>query len=97
MASVNSVALLGRVGQTPETKDIPTGNTVTTLSLATHEVWKDHNGEKKENVEWHRITVSGEQAENVARYVNKGDLIYVEGKISTDTYEKNGVKHWVIS
>ena len=92
MASVNKTILLGRVGKTPEQKQLQSGNSLTTFPLATHEVWRDKSGEKKEDLQWHNVVVWGKQAENVAKYVNKGDLIYIEGKIQTDQYEKNGQK-----
>jgi single-strand DNA-binding protein len=94
MSSLNKACILGRVGQNPETKQMQSGTSLTTLTLATHEVWRDKQGEKKEDLQWHNIVVWGKQAETVAKYVSKGDLIYVEGKIQTDTYEKDGVKHW---
>lgn len=93
MVSVNKAILLGRVGKDPESKQL-TNTTVTHLTIATTETWKDANGEKKEDTQWHSITVWGKQAENVARYVNKGDLLYIEGKITTECYEKDGSKRY---
>ena len=80
--------LLGRVGKDPE--QVPNGPV--TLSLATHEIWRDANGDKKEDLQWHRIVIWGKQGENVMKYVKKGDLPYIEGKIQTDNYEKDGQK-----
>ncbi len=92
MASVNKVTLLGRVGQAPEGKQTQSGSNLCNLSLATHEVWRDKQGNKQEDLQWHRVTVWGKQAENVMKYVGKGDQLYVEGKLQTDQYEKNGQK-----
>ncbi len=90
MASLNKVSLLGRVGQKPEKGQ--SQNAPVNLSLATHEVWRDKQGNKQEDLQWHRIVVWGKQGDNVLQYVNKGDLLYVEGKLQTESYEKNGQK-----
>lgn len=94
MASVNKVILLGRVGNPPELKQTQNGGMLTTLSLATNSVWMDKQGQKQEDVQWHNLVVWGKQAENVAKYVNKGDQLYVEGQLKTDEYEKDGIKRW---
>lgn len=88
MASVNKTILIGRVGRDPEKGT--SSNSPVTLPLATHEVWRDKDGNKQEDLQWHRIVVWGNQGDNVLKYVKKGDLLYIEGKIQTESYEKDG-------
>lgn len=93
--SVNRVSLLGRVGKQPEIKQVG-DNKVANFSLATSEKFKDRNGEKVENTEWHNIVFWGKQAELIEQYVNKGDELYIEGSIKTETYEKDGEKRYAV-
>lgn len=96
MSGVNRVTLLGRVGKDPETKTIGNGQTVSNFSIATSESWKDKStGEKKEQTEWHNCQAWGSTAEIIQKYVRKGDQIYVEGKIKTRSWEKDGVTRYV--
>lgn len=88
---VNNVTLIGRAGDAPKVRKV-NEKAVARLSLATSETYKDGNGEKKETTEWHSVTVWGKLADIVERYVGKGSLLYVEGKLHYGTYEdKNGV------
>lgn len=90
---VNRVTLVGRLGADPEVKRMPNGNAVTSFSLATTETWKGKDGEKRERVEWHRIVVWGKLAEICGEHLNKGRLVYIEGKLQTRDWEdKNGNK-----
>lgn len=92
MSGVNKVIVLGNVGNDPEIRYMPNGNAVASFSIATSEQWKDKNtGEKKEATEWHNITIFGKLAEIVEKYVKKGSKLYIEGKLKTDKYEKDGV------
>ncbi len=93
--SVNKVILLGRVGKQPEIKQVGE-NKVANFSLATSEKFNDKNGNKVENTEWHNIVFWGKQAELIERYVNKGDELYIEGSIKTETYEKDGEKRYTV-
>jgi len=89
--SVNKVILIGRLGGSPEIRYTPQGTPVGNFNLATSEKWKDESGERKEHTEWHRITVWGKLAENCAQYLNKGDTVYVEGRLRTNSYtDKDG-------
>lgn len=91
MSSLNKVQLIGRLGQDPEVKYMPSGDAVCNLSLATSETWKDKNtGEKKEATEWHRVVLFGRLAEVAGEYLKKGALVYFEGKIKTRKWEKDG-------
>lgn len=96
MASLNKVQLIGNLGRDPEIRYMPDGAPVVTVSLATSETLKDRQtGEKKESVEWHQIVFYRGLAEVVAEYLVKGSTIYVEGKLKTRSYEKDGVVKYV--
>jgi single-strand DNA-binding protein len=92
---VNKVILVGTCGQDPETKFMPSGDAVTNLSLATSEQWKDkQSGEKKEKTEWHRVTLFGKVAEIAGEYLRKGSQVYIEGRLQTREWEKDGIKRY---
>lgn len=88
----NKIVIVGRVGRDPELKAIPSGSKVCTFSVATSRVWKDKEEEKHEETEWHNVVFWNKPAELIARYIKKGSLILVEGRVQTRTYEKDGVK-----
>lgn len=96
MGSVNKAIIVGRVGKDAEIKTFQNGGRIANFSVATSESWKDKaSGEKKERVEWHRITVSNDKMiDFVGQYVKKGMQIYVEGQLQTREYEKDGVKKY---
>lgn len=95
MASLNKALLIGHLGRDPETRYTTNGDAVTTLNLATSEVWKDKAGEKQERTEWHRVTLFGRMVENAGEFLKKGSLVYIEGKIQTDKYkDKDGVEKY---
>lgn len=91
---INKVILIGNVGQDPETRALPGGGSVTNVTLATSESWKDKNtGEQKDRTEWHRLVFFRRLAEIAGEYLKKGSKIYVEGKLQTRQWEKDGQKH----
>jgi single-strand DNA-binding protein len=90
---VNKAIILGRVGQNPEVKQTPGGATVTNFSVATNEKWTDKSGEKHERTEWHRVVVWGKLAELCGQYLTKGRQAYIEGRLQTREWEKDGQKH----
>jgi single-strand DNA-binding protein len=93
--ALNKVQLIGHLGRDPEIRYAPSGDAVANFSVATTERWKDKNTqEQKEKTEWHRITVWGRLAEVVGQYLKKGSKVYVEGKLQTRQYEKDGVTHY---
>ena len=92
--SVNKVILIGRLGQDPELKYTPAGQAVTTFSLATSEMWNDKNGQRQERTEWHRVVVWGKTAENCSKYLGKGRQVFVEGRLQTHSWDKDGQKHY---
>ena len=98
MASVNKVILLGNVGKEPEVRYVEAGVAVAQLPLATTERgYKLQNGtEVPDRTEWHNVVVWRKQAEIIEKFVHKGDMLYVEGKIHSRSYEdKQGVKRYV--
>ena len=90
MASVNKVIIIGNLGADPETRYLPSGDAVTNIRVATTENWKDKSGEKKEHTEWHRVGVFGRLAEIAGEYLAKGSSVYIEGRIRTRKFEKDG-------
>ena len=95
MRGINKVILVGTLGQDPELKETKSGTSVCQLSIATNESWKDKNtGERKESTEWHRVVLWQRLAEIAAQYLNKGSQVYIEGKLQTRKYEKDGVTHY---
>lgn len=92
---LNEVNLLGRVGGDPEIRYTPAGVGITNLSLATSEKYKK-DAEVHEVTEWHRLVFFGVNAENAGKYVKKGDLIFIKGKLKTEEYtDKEGIKRYV--
>ncbi|GAA6134199.1 hypothetical protein NBRC116188_09880 [Oceaniserpentilla sp. 4NH20-0058] len=93
--SINKVILIGTLGRDPEMRYLPNGNAVCTASLATDEGYKDRNtGQQVDKTEWHRVEAFGRLAEVMGEYLKKGSKIYVEGKLRTDEYEKDGIKRY---
>lgn len=89
---LNEAKIIGHLGRDPETKTLPSGDAVTNFSIATTEKWKDKTtGEQKEATEWHRISMFGKLAEIAAKYLHKGSLVYVSGKLVTRKWNDNGV------
>jgi len=90
---INKAIIVGNLGQDPEKKVSENGTVITTFSVATTEKWKDKNsGETIEQTEWHRIVTFRRLAEICADYLRKGSKVYIEGKLQTRSWEKNGVK-----
>lgn len=93
--SVNKVILVGHLGKDAETKFTPSGVAKTNFSLATSRRWKDQQtGDWKEETDWHNIVLW--RSENLANYLTKGKQIYVEGRLTTRSYDdKDGNKRWI--
>lgn len=92
---VNKVILVGTCGQDPETRYTPSGTAITNLSLATSEQWTDkQTGQKVEKTEWHRVALFGKVAEIAGEYLRKGSQVYIEGRLQTREWEKDGVKRY---
>jgi single-strand DNA-binding protein len=93
---VNKVILIGNVGGDPETRYMPNGNAVTNITLATTDSWKDkqQSGQLQERTEWHRVVLFGKVAEIAGEYLRKGSQCYIEGRLQTREWEKDGVKRY---
>lgn len=94
MASVNKVILVGNLGKDPEVRYMPNGEAVANFSIATTENWKDKSGAKQEKTEWHNIVMYRKLAEIAGEYLKKGRPVYVEGRLQTRSWEKDGVKRY---
>lgn len=84
---VNKVILYGNLTRDPELKALPSGSQVAEFSIATNRVYKDKNGAKQEEVDFHNIVSFGKQAEVIAQYLKKGRPIFIEGRIRTRSWE----------
>lgn len=93
--SLNKVQLIGNLGKDPELKYTPSGVAVATFSIATSESWKDQDGNQQEKTEWHNIVAWRKLAEICGEYLKKGKKVYIEGKMQTRNYEKDGIKRYV--
>jgi len=94
MSSLNKVQLIGRLGKDPEVRHLDSGMTVSNFSIATSESYTNKQGEKVEQTEWHNIVAWGKLAEIIEKWVTKGMLIYIEGKLKTRKWEKDGQTHY---
>ncbi len=93
---VNKAIIVGNLGNDPEMRYLPSGNAVTTISVATSETWTDKNtGQPQERTEWHRIEAFGRLAEIMGQYLRKGSQVYIEGSIRTDKWtDQQGVERY---
>jgi len=85
-SSLNSVHLIGNLGQEPELRYTNSGDAVCTLSIATNRSWKDKDGKLQTRTQWHRVVVWGKQAESCKQYLSKGRQVFVEGELQTRKY-----------
>jgi len=95
MNSLNKVQLIGNVTRDPELKQTKSGQSVTTVGMATNRVWKDQNGVKHDEVEYHNVVCWGRLAEVVCEYVQRGTKIFFGGRLQTRSWDdESGVKHY---
>ena len=95
MASVNKVILIGNLGKDPEVRHLEGGVAVARFPIATSETFKDKNGERQERTEWHNIVLWRGLAEVAEKYLRKGQSVFIEGKIRTNSYQdKEGVQRY---
>lgn len=95
MSGVNKVILIGRLGKDPEVRNLENGVSVANFTMATSESYKDRTtGEKKEVTEWHNVVLWRGLAEISQKYLHKGDMVYIEGKLRTRSWEKEGVTRY---
>ena len=93
---INKVIIVGNLGNDPDVKYTQSGSTITTISVATTEAWKDkQTGQQQERTEWHRVKFFGRLAEIAGEYLKKGRQVYIEGSLRTDKYTgKDGVERY---
>ena len=95
MSGVNKVMLIGRLGKDPELRTLENGATVARFTMATSETYKDKTtGERKEITEWHNIVLWRGLADIAGKYLKKGEQVYIEGKLRTRSWEKEGVTRY---
>jgi single-strand DNA-binding protein len=94
MAGFCKVFLLGNCGQEPQTKVFDNGDSITNFSLATSDQWTDKSGEKRESTEWFSCVAYRQLAKIAADFIKKGSKVFVEGRIKTRSWEKEGVKQY---
>ncbi len=92
---VNKAIIVGNLGRDPEVRYTPGGTAVANFTVATSERWKDKaSGEMKEQTEWHRIVAWGRLGEICGEYLSRGKQVYIEGRIQTRSWEKDGVTRY---
>ncbi len=91
---LNKAMVFGNLTRDPEMKALPSGMQVCSFSLATNRVYNDRDGKRQEAADYHNIVVFGKQAENCAKYLTKGSSAYVEGRMQTRSWDKDGVKQY---
>lgn len=94
MRGVNKAIVVGSLGRDPEVAQLPSGAGVTTVRVATADVWKDQSGEQHEKTDWHTVVLYGKVGEIAAQYLRKGSKVYIEGQMRTRSWEKEGQKHY---
>lgn len=93
--NINKAIIVGRLTADPEQKALPSGQSVTSFSLATSRIWKDQSGAQKEASDFHNIVVFGRQAETAGQYLKKGQVAAVEGRLQTRSWDgKDGQKRY---
>ncbi len=91
---INKVILFGNLTRDPEVRALPSGMNVCNFSIATNRVYKDRDGKKQEQTDFHNVVVFGRQADTVNQYLKKGSSAYVEGRMQTRSWDKDGVKQY---
>ena len=95
MESVNKVILVGNLGRDPEVRYSPDGAAICNVTIATSSQWKDKGtGERREETEWHRVVFYNRLAEIAGEYLRKGRPVYVEGRLKTRKWQKDGVDQY---
>ena len=91
---INKAILFGNLTRDPELRALPSGMNVCNFSVATNRVYKDRDGKKQEQTDFHNVVVFGKQADTVNQYLKKGSSVYVEGRMQTRSWEQNGEKKY---
>jgi len=96
LPNINKAILIGHLGKDPEVRFTPSGQVVASFSMATTRKWKDKDGQKQEQTDWHNIVIWGKQAEIAKEWLHKGDTLYIEGRIQNRSYDdKEGNKRYI--
>ena len=95
--NLNKVQIAGRLTKEPELKSLPSGDNLVSFSVASNMKWKDRDGNPQEKAEFHNVTFFGKVADVIAKYFVKGQEIYVEGRLETRKWEKEGQNHYTTS
>ena len=91
---INKVMLFGNLTRDPDLKALPSGMNVVNFSVATNRTYKDRDGKNQEQTDFHNVVVFGRQADTVNQYLRKGSSAYVEGRLQTRSWDKDGQKHY---
>ncbi len=91
---LNKAMIYGNLTRDPEMKALPSGMQVCSFSIATNRTYNDRDGKRQEAVDYHNIVAFGKQADVIAKYLTKGSGVYVEGRLQTNSWEKDGVKQY---
>ena len=91
---LNKAMIYGNLTRDPEVKSLPSGMQVCSFSVATNRSYNDRDGKRQESVDYHNIVAFGKQAEVISKYLTKGSGVYVEGRLQTNSWEKDGVKQY---
>jgi single-strand DNA-binding protein len=91
---INKVMLFGNLTRDPELRALPSGMNVASFSVATNRVYKDRDGKKQEQTDFHNVVVFGRQADTINQYLKKGSSVFVEGRMQTRSWEKDGKKNY---
>lgn len=91
---INKAMLFGNLTRDPELRALPSGVNVCNFSIATNRVYKDRDGKKQEQADFHNVVVFGRQADIVAQYLKKGRSVFIEGRMQTRSWEKDGQKQY---
>jgi len=93
--NLNKIFIIGNLTRDPELRTLPAGTPVASFGVATNRVWKNQQGEKQEDVQFHNVVVFGRQAETTSQYLSKGSLVLIEGRIQTRSWDaKDGTKQY---
>ena len=93
--NLNKALLIGNLTKDPELRSLPSGAALATFSIATNRTWKDKNGQKQTDAQFHNIVMFGRIAEIAKQYLHKGDPVYIEGRIQTRSWDgKDGIKRY---
>jgi single-strand DNA-binding protein len=97
MKSVNKVILVGNLGKDPEVKHVTNGTPIARLTVATNERFKDKDGQWQDRAEWHNVVLWARLAEIAGEYLKKGNKVYIEGRLETRSWDKDGEKRYTTS